>query len=79
MDKNSDSKSKSKVSNDKLRKIKAGTNNTIRELNNEDDSFQNNRFYKSVLKFFISFNFLLIIFFTFSNRNSFILFAFLSP
>ena len=38
MDKNSDSKSKSKVSNDKLRKIKAGTNNTIRELNNEDDS-----------------------------------------
>ena len=38
MDKNSDSKSKSKVSNDKLRKIKTGTNNTIRELNNEDDS-----------------------------------------
>ena len=38
MDKNSDNKSKSKVSNDKLRKIKAGTNNTIRELNNEDDS-----------------------------------------
>lgn len=38
MDKNSDNKSKSKVSNDKLRKIKTGTNNTIRELNNEDDS-----------------------------------------
>ena len=38
MDKNNDNKSKSKVSNDKLRKIKAGTNNTIRELNNEDDS-----------------------------------------
>ena len=38
MDKNSDSKSKSKVSNNKLRKIKAGTNNTIREQNNEDDS-----------------------------------------
>ena len=38
MDKNSDSKSKSKVSNDKLRKIKERTNNTIRELNNEDDS-----------------------------------------
>ena len=38
MDKNSDSKSKSKVSNDKLRKIKTGTNNTIREQNNEDDS-----------------------------------------
>ena len=38
MDKNSDNKSKSKVSNDKLRKIKSGTNNTIRELNNEDDS-----------------------------------------
>ena len=31
MDKNSDSKSKSKVSNNKLRKIKEGTNNTIRE------------------------------------------------
>ena len=38
MDKNSDNKSKSKVSNDKLRKIKTGTNNTIREQNNEDDS-----------------------------------------
>ena len=38
MDKNSDSKSKSKVSNNKLRKIKTGTNNTIREQNNEDDS-----------------------------------------
>ena len=38
MDKNSDSKSKSKVSNNKLRKIKEGTNNTIREQNNEDDS-----------------------------------------
>ena len=38
MDKNNDNKSKSKVSNDKLRKIKTGTNNTIRELNNEDDS-----------------------------------------
>ena len=38
MDKNNDNKSKSKVSNDKLRKIKAGTNNTIREQNNEDDS-----------------------------------------
>ena len=53
MDKNSDNKSKSKVSNDKLRKIKTGTNNTIRELNNEDDSLtmeQENQYKEQITK-----------------------------